>query len=171
MSIEYITIPVGILQLPISDKQKMLLGLICAFGDRGLMMSNSELGKLLSIHFNTVGVLIGQLKAKNLIRINNNQSKYRKIYFNENSGVESNLLIANRISTHLKNKPTHLKTDSYSSENIEHNISNLKENNININKNSFSYQPRYKSFAQEQEEIHAYNLKLIREHRERNNNG
>jgi hypothetical protein len=62
-----------------------------------------------------------------------------------------------------------LKTDTYSFENIEHNISNLKENN-NINKNSFSYQPRYKSFAQELEEIHAHNLRVLQEVMERHKN-
>jgi len=74
------------------DKQRLILGLIISFGDKGLRMSNGGLGELLGINLRYAGDLINDLLAKNYIKITGRQSKYRKIYFQKNLEVKTILL-------------------------------------------------------------------------------
>jgi hypothetical protein len=86
--IDYIRIPVQILQdSNLCDKQKMLLGLIISFSEKGLMMSNGELGKLLNSNAKYIGDLINNLQAKGFIEITARRSRYRKVHFQKNLTV------------------------------------------------------------------------------------
>jgi hypothetical protein len=76
--IDYIRIDADVLALDLSDKSKMLLGLIKSF-DRGLGMSNSELGELLNCSDDNISRIIRELNA--YIKIKNPQSRYRKIFY------------------------------------------------------------------------------------------
>ena len=77
--IDYIRVDADILSLQICDKAKLLLGLIKRFNNKGLMMSNTELGKLLNCSGDNIKKLLGEIKDS--IRIENRQSKYRKIFY------------------------------------------------------------------------------------------
>jgi len=87
-NIAYITIASRILRLPLSDKAKMLLGLVYSFNSNGLMMSNKELGDLLCCSPDNIGKLIKEIGDS--IRVENGQSRYRKIFYSgEKSGVDT----------------------------------------------------------------------------------
>lgn len=85
--ITFIKIPVEILRLNISDKAKMLMGLICGFNaKKGLMMSNEDIGAVLGCSGDYVTKLLAELKE--FVEVKNPQSRYRKIfYFVETDGV------------------------------------------------------------------------------------
>jgi len=92
--IDFVKIPIEVLQDPnLCDKQKMLLGLIIAFDNKGLMMGNDGLGKLLMLNPDYVSQLISDIEMKKYISITGAQSKYRKIYFEKNLKVEAGLLL------------------------------------------------------------------------------
>lgn len=82
--IDYIRIDAEILQLPKSDKAHKLLGLVKGFNSNGLMISNSELGKILQCSEDNVSRLLREIKE--YVRIKNPQSRYRKIFY---SGVNA----------------------------------------------------------------------------------
>jgi hypothetical protein len=113
MAVDYITIPLSVLQAPnLCDKQKMLLGLVIRFNSKGFMMSNEDIGKLLMIIPTYASELISDLKTKGYIRITGEQSRWRKIYFRENPKVvlsgktesKSNLLSGKTGYTFGKNR-------------------------------------------------------------------
>ncbi len=87
--IEYIRIDADILQRQdLSDKAKMLLGLIKSFNSSGLMMSNSDLANVICCSEDYIGKLLGELKA--YITVKNPQSRYRKIFYSvQTDGVHS----------------------------------------------------------------------------------
>ena len=75
--IDYIRIDAEILRLKKSDKAKLLLGLVKRFNNKGLTMSNPELGKLLNC-------------SGEHIRIKNPRSRYRRIFYsNPDARVET----------------------------------------------------------------------------------
>jgi len=90
--IEYIRIDADILLNPfISLRAKVLLSLVKSFSDRGLMLSNQELAKILCCSEDRITKLLVEIKA--YIQIVNPGSRYRKIFYSvENSGVETELL-------------------------------------------------------------------------------
>lgn len=89
-AIEYIHLPIELLKIrELSDKQKMLLSLVLSFVGKGLTMSNYSLADLLQIHPAKVSAYISDLQSKGYITIENGQSKYRKIYFNQNVKVDN----------------------------------------------------------------------------------
>jgi len=93
MSIDFVTIPTWVLQDPnLCDKQKMLLGLIIGFNSKGFRMGNNEVGEILMLNPKTVSNLMSDLKSKGYIKIDNPQSRYRKIYFHKNIEVETTTL-------------------------------------------------------------------------------
>ncbi len=130
MTIDYITIPLSILQDPnLCDKQKMLLGLIIGFNSKGLMMNNEDIGKLLMLNPDYVSQLISDLEAKKRVRITGAQSRYRKIYFEKNLNVEGGLLLEKPQSKDVllleKPKPTLRKTSNKIEKNINNTILTL----------------------------------------------
>ncbi len=89
--IDYIRVDADILRLQIGDKAKLLLGLVKRFNDKGLMMSNSELADLLNCSGDNIRRLLKEIGK--YIRIENPQSRYRKIFYsNANARVEAELL-------------------------------------------------------------------------------
>lgn len=71
---------------------KIILGLIQGFGDKGSMLSNSELGRLVGVKPVQVSRLINRMLSDGLIRSKNPKSKYRKLfYIIKNDKVETNL--------------------------------------------------------------------------------
>ncbi len=89
--IDYIRVDAEILRLKKSDKAKLLLGLIKSFNNKGLMMSNPELGQLLNCSGGTIKRALKEIEEN--IRIENAQSKYRKIFYSHiNEPVETKVL-------------------------------------------------------------------------------
>lgn len=92
--LDYIRIDVEILSLKISDKAKLLLGLVKRFNRKGLIMSNSEIAELLNASPKHVTRLPSELH--NHIQIKSPQSRYRKIFYcRNNAEVETNPLPQN----------------------------------------------------------------------------
>ncbi len=88
--IEYITISREIMALPIPDKGKFILGMAEKFGSKGLMMSNADLADLLNCSEDRITKLLNDIKS--YIRIENPQSRYRKIFYSgNNDGVKESL--------------------------------------------------------------------------------
>jgi hypothetical protein len=86
MTVSYIRIDADILMREdLSDKAKLLLGLVRSFNSHGLMMSNPELGKLLCAHPNHITRLLDEVRP--FVRIENPQSQYRRVFY-LNAGVE-----------------------------------------------------------------------------------
>ena len=89
--VDYIRVDAEILRLQVCDKAKFLLGLIKSFNNKGLMMSNPELGKLLNCSSNSIKRALKEIEEN--IRIENAQSKYRKIFYSRiNEPVETKAL-------------------------------------------------------------------------------
>ena len=146
MSIDYITIPAEVLQCPdINDKQKMLLGLIIAFGNKGLMMGNDELGKLLMLTPDYVSQIINAPEMEKYVRITGAQSKYRKIYFEKNLKVKDVLLLEKPQSKTVlllgKTRHTLRKNTTYFEKNLKHNIKNINKRSARTLKNKTFVKP------------------------------
>lgn len=89
MSIDYIMLSTDLLQdRTLADKEKLLLALVTSCNERGLRLSNVELGKLLCVHEDSVGRLLKNLEAKKRVRIDKPQSRWRVIYSDTGAGVE-----------------------------------------------------------------------------------
>jgi len=87
--IEFVRIDRDILtRRDLSDKGKMLLGLITTFNGGGLTVGNGELAEILCIHENSVSRLLADLERKNLVRIENSKSRFRRVYSNTSVKVE-----------------------------------------------------------------------------------
>lgn len=126
--IDYIRIDVEILSLKISDKAKLLLGLIKRFSNKSLMMSNSEIGALLNCSGDNIRRLLKE--TEKFTRIENPQSRYRKIFYsNPNAGVEPDLLepkcTSTKDSTRENEHATRENEHAYSNANARHNIKNI----------------------------------------------
>ncbi|MFA5423556.1 MAG: hypothetical protein WC374_06820 [Phycisphaerae bacterium] len=97
--IDYIRIDRPILKLEVSDKAKMLLGLIKSFNCNGLGMSNVDLADLLCCSADYIGKLLREISG--YVRIQHPRSRYRKIFYSgENNGVGEGLLSKNGRSNH-----------------------------------------------------------------------
>lgn len=106
--IDYIRVDADILRLKLSDKAKMLLGLVKSFNHNGscLKMSNPELAELLCCSENHVGKLLREISR--YLRIENSQSRYRRVFYSiQNDGVDTELLNPNGRS---KSNSTQSKT-------------------------------------------------------------
>lgn len=108
----YIRIDADVLSRPdLSDKAKMLLGLIRSFNGKGLMMSNYALGKAICATPNHITKLLAELKG--FITIKNPQSRYRKIFHSiQNDVVDATLLNPNGLSKTVLLNPNGLATQS-----------------------------------------------------------
>ena len=88
--IDYIRIDAEILNLQVCDKAKFLLGLVKSFNNKGLMISNQALAKLLCCSENNIVKLLQIIRP--YIRIENPKSRYRKIFYTiPNYRVETEL--------------------------------------------------------------------------------
>lgn len=88
--LDYIRIDADILsRQDLTDKAKMLMGLIKNFNGKGLMMSNPELAKSLGTSTKTISRAISELEDKDLVSITGGQSRYRKIYLDKNGKVDA----------------------------------------------------------------------------------
>jgi hypothetical protein len=88
MTLNFLHIPVAVLKLPgLNLRQKLLLGLVISFDDKGLRMSNEELGEILDIWPSRVSKLFKDMESKGYVRIDNKQSQYRKIYLLQSATV------------------------------------------------------------------------------------
>ena len=88
MTLDYLHIPVAILKLrDLSLRQKLLLGLVVSFGDKGLCIGNRELGDILGVLPTRVSELLYDLEAKGYVEIKNRHSRYRTIYYRPKSTV------------------------------------------------------------------------------------
>lgn len=110
MSLDYIKIPMEILKLDLSDKAKMLLGLVCSYSNNGLYMSNENLAELFGCHFTTISRAITELLERGLIEIKGNQSRWRKIYISNNAKVKDGYTLANPQVTLANPQATLAKT-------------------------------------------------------------
>ena len=90
MTLDYLYADRQSLSLPgKSFKAKMLLGLIKNCNSQGLHVNNQELGNLLSCSPDYITKLLKEIAA--YVRIENPQSRYRKIFYSGNSnGVDTN---------------------------------------------------------------------------------
>ena len=87
MSIEYVRVPVSILQIEeINTNQKIILALVSSLR-QGLKLTNDKIAAILRLSPSRVSCLISELQRKEYVRIVNPQSKYRKVYLAENSKV------------------------------------------------------------------------------------
>jgi biotin operon repressor len=112
MTITHITIPLEVLKLrELSLHQKAILALVLTF-PRGLMLSNKQIGELFGISASRVSHLLAKLEKSGDIRIENRQSRYRRIYFAENSKVKLPLLCQKQQSKAAKTDATLLSTQS-----------------------------------------------------------
>jgi len=122
--IDYIKIDSDILKRQdLSNTEKMILGLIKNFNSKSLTMSNVTIGQLVGARPDTVSKIISKLQSQKDIKIQNAQSKYRRIYFGENSKVEER----KTDSTLDLNPSTLEKNATYFGEKSKHNISNIRE--------------------------------------------
>jgi hypothetical protein len=152
--IEYIKIPATILcRTDLPNTAKMLLGLIAGFGSKGLMLSNPQLAKVLCCCEDYIGKLLNELKE--FIRIENPQSRYRKIFYSvENKEVETTLLRQNQGSEAHSTPHCSPATPSYSSATPNHStdINKVTKKNINI----ISSQESMRFVKPVPEEVQAY---------------
>ena len=89
--IDYIRIDAEILRLKISDKGKFLLGLVKRFNSTGLKMSNQDLAELLGCSTDNIVKVLREINS--YIRIENAQSRYRKVFYSgENGEVETDAI-------------------------------------------------------------------------------
>ena len=93
MTIDYIRLPTSILHLKgLSFAQRIILALVASFDTKGLGMSNSAIGEIITISADQVSHSIKDLEGKGYVRIESGQSKWRRIYLVENPEVTSVLL-------------------------------------------------------------------------------
>lgn len=71
----------------LTPAEKVLLGLAWSFPD-GLQLSNAEIGRILCKHQVTVSRIIKKLEADGWLKITGNQSRWRRIYFNNDVKVK-----------------------------------------------------------------------------------
>jgi len=80
MSIDYICIRSDVLtRTDLTDKEKILLGLITGLSPNPLMLSNAQLAALLAVKPETVSKIIHRLFIRRQIAIEHPHSRYRKI--------------------------------------------------------------------------------------------
>jgi hypothetical protein len=109
-----------LLRLDLSSTEKLTLGLIKNFNSKGLMMSNASIGELIGTVGDSVTRIIKTLKLKNLIKIKNPQSRYRKIFYSgADADIESNSTPTYKLAT-----PTSMSV--YSGADVGQNRSNRK---------------------------------------------
>jgi len=108
----------------LSDKGKMLLGLITTFNSQGLTLGNEELAEILCVHENSVGRLLADLERKGFVRITNRQSKFRRVYSNTSAGVETD-------STPTPALPTPTPARVYSNTSAAHSNTSVGHNRRN----------------------------------------
>jgi DNA-binding MarR family transcriptional regulator len=97
--LNYITLPTAILRLKdLNLRQKLLLGLIISFNEKGLKMTNKALGEILDVWPSRVSKLLKEMESKGYVRIENKQSQYRKIYLLQSAKVDNILLATKRNS-------------------------------------------------------------------------
>jgi hypothetical protein len=141
--IDYIVICAEILVLHISDKAKMLLGLIKRFGNKGLMMSNSDLAKLLCCSRDHVGKLLKEISL--YITIENPQSRYRKIFYSGlYDGVDSDLLRRKQRSKNNSTPSSGTATQSFRTATPAKMTDIIKKNLNNTTYTEFSFVLRNK---------------------------
>lgn len=100
--IDHIYLDKETLKLRVCDKSKMLCALIKSFNSKGLQTSNGELAKVLCCSPDHVGKLLTEIKP--YIRVENSQSRYRRIFYSgQNDEVEAKL---HRQKRRSKNKST-----------------------------------------------------------------
>jgi len=124
MSIDYVRLPIAILQIDeINTNQKIILALVASLR-QGLKLTNDKIADILRLSTSRVSCLISELQRKGYVRIVNPQSKYRTVYLAENSKVTALALNrkqqSKRGSTSSKPKSTSSKTT---------NITEVTENN------------------------------------------
>jgi len=99
MTLSYLHIPVAVLKLAdLNIREKLLLGLVIAFGNGGLRVNNQELSVLLDIWPSRVSRLLKSLEQKGYVKIENPQSRYRVVHLLQSARVESILLATRRTS-------------------------------------------------------------------------
>lgn len=91
MTFDYIpSISMVIMKLKnLNLRQKILLGLVISFNEKGLKMGNKTLGEILDIWPSRVSKLLKDMESKGYVRINNKQSQYRTIYLLQSATVET----------------------------------------------------------------------------------
>ena len=127
MTITHITIPAGFYRLKINEIQRSILALSCAFGEKGLKLTNIGLSELIHKCTPWISEQITDLKSKGFITIKNRQSKYRVIYFQGNMKVNGHLLSGN-----TESKPVLLSAIAEYTFRDTRNISKRKKEGINI---------------------------------------
>jgi hypothetical protein len=116
MTLDYITIPTAIFRLKnLNLRQKILLGLIISFNEKGLKKDNESLAEILDVLPSRISDLLCDMERKDYIDIKNRQSQHRTIYLREKSKVgdilltrkiesKDNLLTRKRSPTYEKNR-------------------------------------------------------------------
>ncbi|MFC1739479.1 hypothetical protein ACFL1G_10585 [Planctomycetota bacterium] len=91
--LSHITIPIQLYaDKRLCEIQRAILGLATAFGNRGLKISDNNLAAIFNVTRQWINELISKLKSEDYIRIEKPCSKYRVIYCQEKSTVQSKLL-------------------------------------------------------------------------------
>lgn len=114
----------------LSDKAKMLLGLVRGMNAKGLTVANDELAEVLCIHENSVSRLLTDLGRKNLVKIENPQSRFRRVYSNASVTVEG-------ASTQTLALPTQTPALPYSNASVRHKEVNKRKKGRTPRKDSF----------------------------------
>jgi len=109
----------------LSAEEKLLVGLAATF-KKGLTLGNDELGRIIGAHPTNVSKLLSKLQSDGWVRIENQQSRWRKIYFGDITKVKRN-------DTLVKNKDTLVTLPTYFGDVTKQNLKNIN----NKGKNSF----------------------------------
>ena len=98
--VKYVQIDSAILyDQALKPAEKILLALVCSFNQKGLLLSNIELKKILNLHPGNISAMITRLESGGWLKITSKQSRYRKIYFSAGAKVDND-------STLAQNDPT-----------------------------------------------------------------
>ena len=91
--LDYVTVPAAVFHLAdVNLRQKILLGLAVSFNQHGLKMCNDALAEILDVCPSYVTKLLADLEVKNYVRIDNAQSRHRRIYLAQNEKVNQLIL-------------------------------------------------------------------------------
>lgn len=104
-----------LIRTDLTDKAKVLLGLVSSMNSQGLIVGNGELAKILCIHENSVSRLLADLQRKDLVRIENPKSRFRRVYSNTSVRVDDD-------STQTPALATQTLAQVYSNTGAGHNI-------------------------------------------------
>ena len=111
MTLDYLHIPIAILRLPgLNLRQKLLLGLVISFNEKGLRMSNDELAEIVDVCSSRISKIVKSLERKGYVKIKNPQSRYRVIYLLQNDKVDDILLSPLRQSKSILLSPSEPST-------------------------------------------------------------